>query len=80
MTATEERVMGAPVHPRRRRDHGIGPTAPAARCRLARSAQSRWADDELPALDWVSDYYDLTYAETHKLGTAVMVFFAALDQ
>ncbi len=44
------------------------------------SYTSNWAPDELQALDWVSDYYDLSYAETHKLGTAVMVFFAALDQ
>jgi hypothetical protein len=44
------------------------------------SYTSHWAPEEQHALDWVSDYYDLTYAETHKLGTAVMVFFAALDQ
>ena len=44
------------------------------------SYTSVWAPDEQHALDWVSDYYDLSYAETHKLGTAVMVFFAALDQ
>ncbi len=43
------------------------------------SYTSVWAADEQGALDWVSEYYDLTYAETHKLGTAVMVFFAILD-
>ena len=31
-------------------------------------------------LDWVDRCYDLSYAQTQKLGTVLMVFFAALEQ
>ncbi len=44
------------------------------------SYTSVWTTDERHALDWLSQYYDLTFAETHKLGTTLMVFFAALDR
>ena len=59
---------------------GSDPLRPRPDVSGPHSYTSQWAPDEQAALDWVSDYYDLTYAETHKLGTAVMVFFAALDQ
>lgn len=59
---------------------GSAPLRPRPEVSGPVSYTSNWAPDEQHALDWVSDYYDLTYAETHKLGTAVMVFFAALDQ
>ena len=59
---------------------GSSPLRPRPEVSGPISYTSHWAPDEQHALDWVSDYYDLSYAETHKLGTAVMVFFAALDR
>ena len=59
---------------------GSAPLRPRPEVSGPVSYRSWWTSEDRRALDWVSDYYDLTYAETHKLGTAVMVFFAALDQ
>ena len=39
---------------------------------------SDWYPDEQHALDWVSNYHDLTLAETQKLGAAVMIYVAAI--
>ncbi len=39
---------------------------------------SDWYPDERHALDWVSEYHDLTLAETQKLGAAVMIYVAAV--
>ncbi|MFA9565595.1 MAG: hypothetical protein ACERLM_12935 [Acidimicrobiales bacterium] len=44
------------------------------------SHYSDWTADDRHALEWVSDYHDLTYAETQKLGAAVMVYVAAVAQ
>ena len=59
---------------------GADPLRPRPEVSGPVSYTSLWKPADQDIVAWVSDYYDLTYAETHKLGTAVMVFFAALDQ
>ena len=65
--------------------HGVAGTTGTAPLRPRPATEgpigcaSSWTPDDRHALEWVSDYYDLTYAEAQKLGAAVMVFFAALD-
>lgn len=39
---------------------------------------SDWATEQLHALEWVSEYHDLTYAETQKLGALVMIYVAVV--
>lgn len=57
---------------------GSDPLRPRPAIDGAVSYTSQWTTVDRAALDWVSGYYDLGHAETQKLGSAVLIFFAAL--